>query len=148
MTQKNNTRRSHRRKGRAKRQVKSRRSRKQRGGKRYTGNASFKTALRRLYSLRPVQRVEAMKMANTKFIRQFCHSVKKLRHARLSPALRKRLGRQSKRLKKLVSNTTSNNTKRKMLTQRGGGILALLLPTLISAVASAGASAISSSLGK
>ena len=112
--------------------------------KKRTGRTSFVNALRRLSKLRPTQRVEAMKLANNKFIQQFCSNVKKLRHAGVSSAHQKRMRRQSKNIRKLISAKTSYNMKRKMLTQRGGFLLPLLLPPLLSA----GVGAITSALGK
>ena len=94
----------------------------------------FVTTLRKLSSLHPSQRVETMKSVNDRFIRQFCNSVKKLRHHPVSPHTLIQLRRQSKKLRKLVSAKTSINTKRRMLSQRGG-FLPLILAPIISALA-------------
>ena len=103
--------------------------------KRHSVNSKpFVTTLRRLSSLQPSQRVQAMKSANDKFIRQFCNSVKKLRHQPVSSKTLKQLRRQSLKLRKLVSAKTSINTKRRMLSQRGG-FLPMLLAPIISALA-------------
>ena len=85
-----------------------------------------------------------MKLANNKFLQQFCSNVKKLRHARVSSSHQKRMRRQSKNIRKLISAKTSYNTKRKMLSQRGGFLLPLLIPPLLSA----GVGAITSALSK
>ena len=105
---------------------------KRRGGKR--GNNAFKNALKKLSSLHPSQRTQAMKMANTKFVRQFCQKVKSLRTARISPAVQSKLRRKSKELRKLIAKKTSLRKKQDMLSQRGGGLLTILLPALISAI--------------
>ena len=102
--------------------------------RRKAGSKSFVNAVQRLKSLRPSQRVNAMKLANDKFIQQFCKNVKKLKHAPVSTSVRKRLRHQSKKLGKLVSGKTSIKVKRKMLTQRGG-ILPLIIGPLIGAIA-------------
>lgn len=113
-----------------KRRVGKKRSVKRRGGKRRGNGASFSNAMRKLSSLRPPQRVQAMKLANDKFVRQFCQKVKGLQRARLSPSVQKQLRRKSKHLRKLVSPKTSVRTKRGMLTQRGG-FLSALIPIII-----------------
>ncbi|MEL7181509.1 MAG: hypothetical protein AAFN63_16920 [Pseudomonadota bacterium] len=105
---------------------------KRRGGKR--GNNAFKNALQKLSSLHPSQRTQAMKMANTKFVRQFCQKVKSLRTARISPAVQSKLRRKSKVLRKLIAKKTSLRKKQDMLSQRGGGLLGILVPALISAI--------------
>ena len=108
----------------------SKRRSKKRSKKR--GKNAFATALQRLTNLRPPQRVQAMKVANDTFVRQFCQKVKSLRRARLPPSLRKRLSHNSKHLRKLVSPKTSVTSKRHMLTQqRGGFLLSILLPIIL-----------------
>ena len=102
-----------------KRNIRRKRTVKRRRGK---GNTqSFVTTLRRLLSLRPSQRIQAMKLANDKFIQQFCNSIKKLRHTPVSPRVQRQLQQQSRNLRKLVSTKTNISTKRKMLCQRGSG---------------------------
>ena len=92
--------------------------------KRGKGNSkSFVTALRKLSSLQPSQRLQAVKLSNDKFIRDFCHNMKKLRYQSVSPKLQKQLRHHSKKLRKLVSTKTNIKTKRKMLSQRGSGLL-------------------------
>lgn len=130
MARKYNKKRGARRKKSTKRSGRKRQGGKRRSGKRSKG--AFVNALKKLSSLRPPQRVEAMKMANNNFVRKFCQNVNSLRRARLSPSLRKRLQRKSKKLRKLVSPKTSVGSKRKMLTQRGG-FLSLLLPIVLKA---------------
>ena len=103
------------------------------------GKKSFVNALRKLSKLHPSQRVAAMKMANDKFVRQFCTKVKLLRRANLSPKVQRVVRSRAKSLRKLVSPKTSVKVKRRMLTQRGGFIGALLGPLLglgISAIGS------------
>ena len=129
-------------KAKSKKQDFRRQSAKKRVGKRR--RTTFANAIQRLSKLRPNQRVEAMKLANNKFIQQFCNNVKKLRRTPLSSTQHKRMRTQSKNIRKLISSKTSYNTKRKMLTQRGGFLLPLLLPPLLSA----GVGAITSALSK
>ena len=95
--------------------------------------ASFVNAMRKLSRLRAPQRVQAVKLANNAFVREFCQNVKALRHARLSPQAQKRLRQSSTKLRKLVSGKTSIPAKRDMLTQRGG-FLGLLAPLILKAI--------------
>ena len=76
------------------------------------------------------QRLQAMKVANNKFINDLSNQVKKLRRARISPKIRKRLSQQSKNLRKFTSRKTPVSAKRRMLTQQRGGILPLLFAAL------------------
>ena len=89
-------------------------------GRNKCNTKTFVTTLKKLSSLHPAQRVQAMKLANDKFIRDFCNNIKKLRHQPVPPNVQKQLHHQSKNLRKLVSAKTSLQTKRKMLCQRGG----------------------------
>ena len=126
-----------------KRTLKRQKTVKKRGGKQ--NKKSFANALRKLSALTPSQRVAAMKLANDKFIRQFCQHVKSLRYKPLSSKHRNQLRRQSKELRKMLSAKTSIKSKRKMLTQRGG-ILPLLLAPLISTLAGSIIPAVTKSL--
>ena len=90
----------------------------------------FNFALKRLKSLRPGQRRQAIEIANDKFIRHFIGKVKKLRRAcNLRPSIRARLKRNAQKLRQLTGKRGSLKSKRKMLTQRGG-FLPLLLAAL------------------
>ena len=94
----------------------------------------FQIAMKKLKQMNSNQQRQVLSMANTTFIKQMCAQVKKLRHAPLSTALKKRMKQQKKNLNKLVLPRTSIHVKRKMLTQRGG-----FLPLLISALPAVGA---------
>ena len=74
--------------------------------------------------------LKALQSANDKFIRQFCGQVKRLKYAKVSPSLRKRLQKQRKKIHKLISSKTSMKSKRKMLSGQKGGFLPLLLAAL------------------
>ena len=109
--------------------------------KRKTGRkkiSKFDQALIRLRKLKRDQQSKAMSFANKSFINQFCNKVKKLRHKKISPKDAKVLRRNSLKLKKLVSKKTSFSKKRKMLSQRGGFLPALLplLAPVIGTIAS------------
>ena len=104
--------------------------------RRGSNKKSLANALRKLSKLHPTQRVTAMKMANDKFVRQFCQKVKMLRHTRLPLKTQQLLRRRAKNLRKLVSPKTSMKVKRRMLSQQGGFLSALIGP-LIGIVASA-----------
>ena len=81
--------------------------------------SSFKTVLGKIKKLRPDQRTQAMKLANNKFINDSIREVKKLKHARVTPNMTKRLQHQSRKLNKFISRKTSMISRRRMLTQRG-----------------------------
>ena len=72
-----------------------------------------------------------MRMANDNFVRKFCTHVKKLRHTKLHPSQHKVLAVNRAKLRKLANSKVSLKSKRKMLTQRGG-----FLPALIPLIAS------------
>ena len=91
---------------------------------------SFIQSLLRLKKLKSQDRSQAISMANDRFIRQLCHHVKKLKSAKLSPKAKKSLQKHRKSLRSLISNRTSMSKRRKILSQRGGGILSGILSTL------------------
>ena len=98
------------------------------------GNTSFRRALHRLRKLKPTHQSKAIGMANNAFIRQMCSHVKKLRYnKKVASKSAKRLKRHRTKLRQLVSARTSIDKKRKLLSQRGG-FLPALLPLLLSAV--------------
>ena len=92
--------------------------------------SSFRSVLKKVIKLKPSQRMEAMKMANSKFINDLSREVKKLQHSRVPPKMKKRLRRHSKKLRKFMSRKTSLAVKRHMLAQQRGGFLPLLLAAL------------------
>ena len=94
------------------------------------GKSSFRVVLQKVMKLRPAQRIEAMKIANNKFITDFSRQVKKLQRTRVSRKLQKRLSRHSKKLRKFTNSKTPVKAKRRMLTQQRGGFLPLLLAAL------------------
>ena len=90
----------------------------------------FNITLKRLKSLSPNHRRQAVEIANDKFIRYFISQVKKLRRAKnLRPAIEARLRRNAQKLRQLIGKRGSLKSKRKMLTQTGG-FLPLLLAAL------------------
>ena len=97
--------------------------------RRGAADKKFAFTLKSLRKLSPSQRRHAMKIANTKFIRHLSSQVKKLKRARLSGKLRRRIQSHSKDLRKLSNVKTPITVKRKVLTQRGG-FLPLLLAAL------------------
>ena len=98
----------------------------QRGGK----VQKFKIAVQKLKRLKPSQQVQAMKMANNRFIKHMCSEVKKLKYKPLPAPLQSRVKKNAKRIRKLVNAKTSMRAKRRMLTQQGGGFLPLILAGL------------------
>ena len=107
--------------------ISKRRTKKSR--KRNSKKSSFQVVLQKIKKLKPTQRVQAMKLANSKFINDMSRQVAMLKHVHVSPNIEKRLKRQSKNLNKFINRKTTVATKRRMLTQRGG-FLPLLLAAL------------------
>ena len=97
--------------------------------------SDFTQAMIKLSKLRPNQRIAAVKMANNKFVRQFCNSVNNLRKTKLPIHVVNKLHNKSASLRKLVSKKTGIKAKKDVLTQRGG-FLGFLLPILIKSVLS------------
>ena len=96
--------------------------------------SNFNKVIRGLQKLKPQDRHKAMSAANGKFINQFCSRVRRLRCAKLPAQKAKILKRHSKKIRKLINKKTSLKAKRKMLSQRGGflgAILAGLIPALL-----------------
>ena len=96
--------------------------------------ANFNKVIRGIQKLKPRDRCKALSMANGKFINQFCNRVRRLRSAKLPSRKAKHLRRHSKQIRKLINKKTSLKAKRKMLSQRGGflgAILGALVPTLL-----------------
>ena len=90
----------------------------------------FATALLRLKKLPKGRQVQAIGMANDRFIRSLCSHVKKLKHAKLSARSAASLRRHRKKLHTLMNSRVSVKRKRQILTQRGGGIISSILGNL------------------
>ena len=71
-----------------------------------------------------------MKMANASFIRQFCKVLKKLKHAKLSPKKRRTLQKYKKELRQLINAKATISKQRRLLTQKGGGIIKSILSAI------------------
>ena len=107
-----------------------------------TSNSKFVQTLRKVKSLPNAHKYQAMRMANNNFVRKFCVHVKKLKHKKLRPSQRKVLAANRSKLRKLANSKVSLKSKRKMLTQRGG-----FLPALIPLIASVAAPALQGIVG-
>ncbi len=114
----------------------------QKPGRRTKKSNRFHLALMKLKRMKDGQRRKALSMANDAFIRQMCTYVRRLRYARLSPAVQKKIQRQKEKLRKLIMPKTSLPVKRKMLSQRGG-----FLPAMLAAAIPAALPAIGSMVG-
>ena len=99
------------------------------------GKSHFAHAFLRLKKLSKGRQVQAIKMANDKFIRSLCVHVKKLKHVKLPAKTAASFRRQRKRLRSLTNSHVSIKKKRQILTQRGG-FVATLLASLASTVLS------------
>ena len=113
------------------RRRKSTRGKRRRGGAhRGAGAKKFKSAIRQMRLLKPPQQLQAMKVANDKFIKHMCREVRKLKHKQLSKPLQVRMQKNAKKIRKLISPRTSMRVKRRLVTQRGG-----FLPLVLGALA-------------
>lgn len=90
----------------------------------------FTSALRRLKKLNATQQRQAIKLANNAFIRQFCNQIKQLKHVKLSPKVRSKFRKHKKNIRKLLHKSTSMESRRKLLSQKGGGFLKNLLTSI------------------
>ena len=96
--------------------------------------ATFRRALLRLKKLKGHHQSQAIGMANDTFIRQMCQGVKKLRYSKkVNRQSARRLKRHRANLRQLVSPRLSVQKKRKLLSQRGG-IIPAIIPLLLSAI--------------
>lgn len=107
-----------------------RNSKQRRKRKRGQCKSSFTKALQHLKRMKRGKRSIALASSNDKFIRQFCSQVKRLKFAKVSPSLRKRMKKHRKKIHKLISSKTNMKSKRAMLSNQKGGILPLLLAAL------------------
>lgn len=92
-----------------------------------SARSNFYKALRRLKSLKTNEQQQAMNMANAKFIRQFCNQLKKLKRIKLPHKKKQALRKHRAQLRRLTNAKTSLSKRRRILTQRGGGILKTIL---------------------
>ena len=95
-----------------------------------TPQSSFSHALRRLKKLNASEQHQAMGMANTAFIRQFCKELKRLKYAKLPQNKKKALQKHKKLLRQLTNNHTKMSKRRHILRQSGGGFLKSLLSAI------------------
>ena len=102
----------------------------QRRGKKKSARSNFSHALRRLKKLKASEQQQAMKMANASFIRQFCKVLKKLKHRKLSAKKRRALQKYKKELRQLINAKATISKQRRLLTQKGGGILKSILSAI------------------
>ena len=116
--------------------------RRQTSRRRKAGSNEFLQTLQKLKSLPNAHKYQAMRMANDNFVRKFCTHVKKLRHTKLHPSQHKVLTVNRAKLRKLANSKVSLKSKRKMLTQRGG-----FLPALIPLIASVAGPALQGIMG-
>ena len=105
----------------------ARKSKKTAHRRKSTSHVNFTNALRRLKKLKPSEQHQAMSMANNAFIKQFCKHLKKLKHAKLSPKTRKALRKHKKVIRQLIHTRTGMSKRRRILTQKGSGILGSLI---------------------
>lgn len=96
-------------------------------------NKKFMTLIHRLKAMRPTQRLDCIKKANSKFIQDISKAVRQLKYVDLKPSLKKQMRKRRKNLQKLSLSKTSLKSKRQILSQRGG-----ILPLVLSAIPAIG----------
>lgn len=102
--------------------------------KRTHSNKKFHKALCVLKSMKHSERCRSLASANNTFIRKFSNTVKKLRNRQISAKQKKRLKPYTHHLRRIANPKVSISSKRKILSQRGGGLLSALLPLAVSVV--------------
>ena len=107
------------------------------------GKNSFHHTVNRLKKLSRGAQVQAMSVANNRFIRDFVTHVKRLRHQKLSPKQQKVIQRHKLKLRKLVNRRTKLSSKRHLLSQKGG-----FLPALIPLIAAAAGPVVAAIVGQ
>lgn len=119
---------------RRRRKSKGRRRAQRRHSKYCNNSKKFHKALCVLKSMKHSDRCKAIASSNDAFIRQFGTAVRKSRNTKASPQLRKRLRQYRGQLRKLANSKVSIKSKRKILSQKGGLLSAILPPVLSSLI--------------
>ena len=92
-----------------------------------SSHKNFSQALQRLKKLKASEQHQAMSMANNAFIRQFCKSLKKMKHVKLSGKKSSALRKHKKQIRQLINARTAMSKRRQILSQKGSGLLKNLL---------------------
>ena len=90
----------------------------------------FIKAIHALKRMRPSQRCVAIRHSNDKFIRDVVSHVRKLRTRKLPLKMVGHVKKHAKSLRLIANPKVSLKKKRNRLSQKGGGILGILLPLL------------------
>ena len=104
--------------------------------------AKFAKAIQALKRMRPSQRTVAIRQSNDRFIRDVVSHIRKLRNTKLSPNMRKKVKRHSRKLRWMADPKISLKRKRNRLVQKGGFIPWPILAPILGAVAGPIANAI------
>ena len=102
--------------------------------KKKTSRSKFGKAIQVLKRMRPSQRCIAIHNSNDKFIRDVVSHVRKLRTRKLPLKMKGHVKKHAKSLRLIANPKVSLKKKRQRLSQKGGGLMTLLLP-MLSAVA-------------
>ena len=95
-----------------------------------SSHKTFSDALRRLKKLKTSEQHQAMSMANNAFIRQFCKSLKKMKHVKLSGKKSSALRKHKKQIRQLINARTAMSKRRQILSQKGSGLLKTILSVI------------------
>ena len=98
--------------------------------KKKTSHSKFVKAIQTLKRMRPSQRCIAIRNSNDKFIRDVVSHVRKLRSRKLPLKMKGHVKKHAKSLRLIANPKVSLKKKRQRLSQKGGGILKVLLPIL------------------
>ena len=98
--------------------------------KKKTSHLKFVKAIQTLKRMRPSQRCIAIRNSNDKFIRDVVSHVRKLRSRKLPLKMEGHVKKHVKSLRLIANPKVSLKKKRQRLSQKGGGLLSVLLPIL------------------
>ena len=102
--------------------------------KKKNSRSKFRKAIQVLKRMHPSQRCIAIRNSNDKFIRDVVSHVRKLRSRKLPMKMEGQVKKHVKSLRLIANPKVSLKKKRQRLSQKGGGLLTVLLP-MLSAVA-------------
>ena len=111
------------------------RQNKKRSTKRNDNSTKFYKALCVLKSMKHADRCKALSCANRSFIQKFSTTVRKLKNRKITSKQRHQLKKYKHHLRRIANPKVTVSSKRKILSQQGGGFLSALLPLAASVVA-------------
>lgn len=117
---------ANKRKGRRPKKVVRRRNKKVSSKRCSKKLKSLKQAIKALKRMKGTQRSQAIASANANFIKQFSNAVRKSRHNRVSNKVASALKAKRKQVRAIANPRVAISRKRKLLSQKGGALSAVL----------------------